>query len=305
MENARLMFRLRFLTISSLLGVLACADTAPGSRDGAIVDDLGRTVTVSAPPQRIVALVPSVTDLILALGESDRLVARTRYDTDPRLAALPTVGGGLDPNIEAIIGLRPDLVIAWPGAEQPIIGHLEAAGIAVYGAGSQSLEDQERHTRQIGRLLGIEQRADSLLVDIDRSFAELATALTGVPVVSALYVAWHDPPMTTGPGTFVDSIMTVAGGRNIFDDATADWPQVNMEEIVTRDPDVLILPVPDVRDSATIAWVHLTPGWQDLRAVRTGKILLVDSELFSRPGPRIIDAAVQLAELLHPGATGP
>ncbi len=305
MENTRLMFRLSFLAISSLLGVLACADAEPRSGDGAIVDDLGRTVTVSAPPQRIVALVPSVTDLILALGESDRLVARTRYDTDPRLAALPTVGGGLDPNIEAIIGMRPDLVIAWPGAEQPIIGHLEAAGIAVYGAGSQSLEDQERHTRQIGRLLGIEQRADSLLADIDRSFAALAKALAGVPVVSALYVAWHDPPMTTGPGTFVDSIMTVAGGRNVFDDATTDWPQVSMEEIVIRDPDVLILPVPDGRDSATIAWVHLTPGWRDLRAVRTGKILLVDSELFSRPGPRIIDAAIQLAELLHPGATGP
>ena len=299
------MFRLRSLAMGSLLALSACSSAELPAGDGAIVDDLGRTITIGAPPERIVALVPSVTDLILALGESDRLVARTRYDTDPRLAALPTVGGGLDPNIEAIIGLRPDLVIAWPGADQPIIGHLEAAGIAVYGAGSQSLEDQARHTRQIGQLLGIELRADSLLAHIDSSFAALAAALDGVPEVSALYVAWHDPPMTTGPGTFVDSIMSVAGGRNIFDDATTDWPQVNMEEIVTRDPDVLILPVPDVGDSVTIAWVHLTPGWRDLRAVRTGKILLVDSELFSRPGPRIIDAATQLAELLHPGMTGP
>ena len=299
------MFRLRLLAISSLLGVLACGDAELRSDDGAIVDDLGRTVTVDAPPSRIVALVPSVTDLIVALGESDRLVARTRYDTDPRLAALPAVGGGLDPNIEAIVGLRPDLVIAWPGADQPFIGQLEAAGIAVYGAGSQSLEDQERHTRQIGRLLGVERRADSLLAHIDSSFAALATALAGVSVVSALYVAWHDPPMTTGPGTFVDSIVTVAGGRNVFDDATTDWPQVNMEEIVSRDPDVLIVPVPSTSDSGAIAWVHQTPGWRDLRAVRTGRVLLVDSELFSRPGPRIIDAARQLAELLHPGVTGP
>jgi len=304
-RDARVTFRIHLLAISSLLGVLGCVDAEPRSDDGAIVDDLGRAVTVDAPPSRIVALVPSITDLILALGESDRLVARTRYDTDPRLAALPAVGGGLDPNIEAIIGLRPDLVIVWPSADQPLIGHLEATGIAVYGAGSQSLEDQERHTRQIGRLLGIAGRVDSLLAYIDSSFAALAMALADVPVVSALYVAWHDPPMTTGPGTFVDSIMTVAGGRNVFDDATADWPQVNMEEIVTRDPDVLILPVPDAGDSATIAWVHLTPGWRDLRAVKTGKLLLVDSELFSRPGPRIIDAATQLAELLHPGMIGP
>lgn len=299
------MFRLRLLTISSLVGVSACAGAQPPPADGAIVDDLGRTVTVDSPPSRIVALVPSITDLILALGEGDRLVARTRYDTDPRLAALPAVGGGLDPNIEAIIALRPDLVVVWPGADQPLIGQLDAAGIAVYGAGSQSLEDQERHTRQIARLLGIEARADSLLAHLDSSFAALATALAGVPVVSALYVAWHDPPMTTGPGTFVDSIMSVAGGRNIFDDATSDWPQVNMEEIVSRDPDVLILPVPVTGDSGAIAWVHQTPGWRDLRAVRTGRVLLVDSELFSRPGPRIIDAANQLAELLHPGVTGP
>lgn len=299
------MFRLRLLTISSLVGVSVCAGPQPPPADGAIVDDLGRTVTVDSPPSRIVALVPSITDLILALGEGDRLVARTRYDTDPRLAALPAVGGGLDPNIEAIIALRPDLVVVWPGADQPLIGQLDAAGIAVYGAGSQSLEDQERHTRQIGRLLGVEARADSLLAHLDSSFAALATALAGVPVVSALYVAWHDPPMTTGPGTFVDSIMSVAGGRNIFDDATSDWPQVNMEEIVSRDPDVLILPVPVTGDSGAIAWVHQTPGWRDLRAVRTGRVLLVDSELFSRPGPRIIDAANQLAELLHPGVTGP
>ena len=298
------MFR-RLLTISSLVGVSACAGAQPPPADGAIVDDLGRTVTVDSPPSRIVALVPSITDLILALGEGDRLVARTRYDTDARLAALPAVGGGLDPNIEAIIALRPDLVVVWPGADQPLIGQLDAAGIAVYGAGSQSLEDQERHTRQIGRLLGVEARADSLLAHLDSSFAALATALAGVPVVSALYVAWHDPPMTTGPGTFVDSIMSVAGGRNIFDDATSDWPQVNMEEIVSRDPDVLILPVPVTGDSGAIAWVHQTPGWRDLRAVRTGRVLLVDSELFSRPGPRIIDAAKQLAELLHPGVTGP
>lgn len=299
------MFRLRLLTITSLVGVSACAGAQPPPADGAIVDDLGRTVTVDSPPSRIVALVPSITDLILALGEGDRLVARTRYDTDPRLAALPAVGGGLDPNIEAIIALRPDLVVVWPGADQPLIGQLDAAGIAVYGAGSQSLEDQERHTRQIARLLGVEARADSLLAHLDSSFAALATALAGVPVVSALYVAWHDPPMTTGPGTFVDSIMSVAGGRNIFDDATSDWPQVNMEEIVSRDPDVLILPVPVTGDSGAIAWVHQTPGWRDLRAVRTGRVLLVDSELFSRPGPRIIDAANQLAELLHPGVTGP
>ncbi len=302
-------FRLRLLAISSLLGVWACSGAEsphpPLSGDGAIVDDLGRTVTVDSPPSRIVALVPSVTDLILALGESDRLVARTRYDTDPRLAAIPAVGGGLDPNIEAIIGLRPDLVIAWPSADQPLIGQLDAAGIAVYGAGSQSMEDQERHTRQIGRLLGIESRADSLLAHLDSSFTALATRLTGVMVVSALYVAWHDPPMTTGPGTFVDSIMTVAGGHNVFDDAESDWPQVNMEEIVSRDPDVLILPVATTSDSSAVAWVHQTPGWRDLRAVRTGRVLLVDSELFSRPGPRIIDAATQLAELLHPGVAGP
>lgn len=288
-----------------LLGASGCTGTERPATAGTVVDDFGRNVILAQPPDRIVALVPSVTDLILALGEGDRLVARTRYDTDPRLANLPVVGGGLDPNIESIVGLRPDLVVAWPSADQPLVGHLEAAGITVYGAGSHSLEDQVRHTLQLGQLLGVSARAESLLATQDSTLAQLARAVIDAPVTTALYVAWHDPPMTTGPGTFVDSIMTLARARNVFHDTDGEWPQVNMEEIVARDPDVLIIPVASTSDSVAIAWVDQTPGWRDLRAVRSGRVLLVDSELFSRPGPRIVEAANQLVRQLHPDLVAP
>ena len=136
------------------------------------------------------------------------------------------------------------------------------------------------------------------MAHFDSSFASLKTTVAGVPALTALYVTWHDPPMTTGPGTFIDSIITVAGGQNIFSAATGDWPQVSMEEIVRRDPDVVILPV-NLGDPS-VAWLDKTPGWRDLRAVRTDRVLLVDTDLFSRPGPQVVEAAIQLARLLHP-----
>ena len=106
--------------------------------------------------------------------------------------------------------------------------------------------------------------------------------------------------MTAGPGSFIDEIITLAGGRNVFEDAAMEWPQVSMEEILQRDPDALILPVKDVSDSTSIAWVGKTVGWKELRAVREGRLLLVDTELFNRPGPGVVRAANQLARLLHP-----
>jgi iron complex transport system substrate-binding protein len=286
-----------------ILLVVACTGRERNT-PGAIVDDMDRAITVAAPPERIISLVPSVTDLLVALGTADRLVARTRFDGGAALEHLPDVGGGLDPNIEAVVGLQPDLVIVWPSPDQPLIAQLDAIGIPVYGAGSQTLDDLARHTAQLGRLLHVEPQADSLQLEQTERFDRLATVLEGIEPVTALYVAWHDPPMTTGRGTFVDSILTASASHNVFDDATTDWPRVSLEELLKRDPDVVVLPVRDPTDRAAADWIHRSPGWRELRAVRTGRVMLVETELFSRPGPRVAEAAWQLARMLHPTAFG-
>jgi iron complex transport system substrate-binding protein len=284
-----------------LLPVLACAGTGDGvENQPVLVDDLGQAHTIGTPPKRIVSLIPSMTELVLMLGVGDRLVGRTDFDNDPRVAQLPSVGGGLDPSIEALVALEPELVIAWPGGDLPLATHLENMGIGMYAAEIQSLDDLRRHTVQLGRLLGAGPEAHMFLSGLDSSLAKLDSATMGLDRPTALYVVWHDPPMTAGPGTFLDEVITLAGGRNIFGDAAIDWPQISMEEILKRDPDALILPVKDVHDTTSIAWVYQTVGWKNLRAVRDGRLLLVDTELFNRPGPGVVLAANQLAQLLHP-----
>jgi len=283
----------------------ACVDGAGQScpeGPGAVVDDAGRTVDLPAPARRVISLIPATTELIVALGVTDRLLARTDYDTDPALAALPSVGQGLTPSVEWLVSLAPDLVIAWPDAQsRSVVGRLDALGIPTYGARIERIDDALSTIRRIGILLGLDARADSLARDVEAQLAEVGRAVEGRPRPSVFYVVWFDPPRTAGPGTFVDDLITLAGGTNIFADAPTGWPQVGLEEVVRRQPDVVIVPVGE-GNGASLERLRTTPGWSALRAVREGRVYEVDAEIFNRPGPRIGEVARRLATLLHPAS---
>jgi iron complex transport system substrate-binding protein len=252
----------------------------------------------------VVSLLPSATDLVVALGAGDRLVARTEYDTDPSLARLPSVGRGLTPNWEALTALRPDLVIVWPDNESPPeLGELARLGVRVYTPHTESLADVVRTARELGRLLGRESAAESLVSGMNASLAAVRHTVQGLPQPTVFYVVWHDPPMTAGPGTFIDEIITAAGGRNLFHDAATPWPQVSLEVVVRRQPDVLV--VPRGEKDLNLDWLQTASGWRELRAVREGHIVRVDADLFNRPGPRVAEAARKMAALLHPEAFPP
>ncbi len=292
------------------------------SIDG-IRDDVGRSVSTETPRQRVISLVPGLTETLLALGAGPFLVARTRYDLDPRLESLPSVGGGLDPSLEALVALEPDLVVAWPDRNARSLGSVLAElGVPVYSAETQTLADYRRHARNLGSLVGKAAAAEALIVDIDASLTDLGIRLAGVEAPSVFFVVWHDPPQTAGPGTFPDSLLSMAGARNVFDDAATQWPVVSLEEIVRRQPDYVL--VTDAQTESvsvdpgrTVAeggagtntssrvepgpsFLYDTPGWRDLRAVAEGRVLTVDADLFSRPGPRVAEAVRSLAGVLHP-----
>ncbi len=305
---------MRMLSMQPILPfVLATALVAGGCRTdandreetpdaaGFVMDDLGRAVPVDSPAERVVSLLPSMTELVLALGASERLLARTRHDRDPRVEALPSLGDGMNPSLEALGRLRPDLVIAWAdGGDRAVVERLEALGIQVYAAKSQTVEEILRHTDHIGRLLGLEDRADSLRGAMEEGLSEVSIRVADVEPVSVLYVVWHDPPVTTGSGTYLDALITAAGGRNAFADAGGGWPRVSVEEIVRRDPDVIIAGGAHDGTQPEPSWLHELPGWRSLRAVEEGGILVVDADLFNRPGPRVVEAARTLAAFLHP-----
>ena len=255
-----------------------------------VVDDAGDTLSLSSPARRIVSLVPSVTGTIVSLGAADRLVARTRYDLDPALAALPSLGGGLDPSIEGIVALRPDLVIAWNARDdRALVPRLRDAAIAVYVAEIQDTTAVFATIERVGVLLGVPERADSVAGALRDTFAAVAGDVPPGPRPTAMYLIAEDPPRTAGPRTFIGETIEIAGAVPAFPELAADWPTVSLEAVMARSPGVLVLPVgadlPVQEDLAN------RPGWRDLAAVRDGRIVEIDADLLARPGPDLGRAA--------------
>lgn len=302
--------------------VAACAPGGTGEEPGeAVADDLGRLHDVATPRSRIVSLVPSATETLVEIGAGDRLIARTRYDPQPELASLPSLGDPLSPSIEALVEFAPDLVVLWPtrGHGASVGERLDAVGVPWYGAVVNTVGDFRRLTESLGRLVGLERAADSLLAAVSAEMRAAAESWAGRDPVPVVYVVQQDPPTTVGPGTFVDSILAAAGAANVFRDVGSEWPQVSMEEVVWRDPEYVIVPVweygtPPLRPSApdssgrsvplaspdrSASALAAAPGWRAVPAVAAGRVISVDASLFGRPGPRMGEAAAYLAERLH------
>jgi iron complex transport system substrate-binding protein len=276
---------LEYLSVLCVLGGMACA-----SHDE-------RPVASSA--RRVISLVPSVTDLIVALGAEQRLVGRTRYDTDPRLARLPSVGGSVDPSIETIVALRPDLALVWTDSASPrVAAKLRQTGVRVETVGTSTIRDLRETIRDLGHLLSVERSADSLLRAIDESLAVIRASTSGARRPRVLYLVSRHPLITAGAGTFIDEVIEVAGGRNIFHDQLNPWPQVSMEEVLRRDPEVILVPTFD-GDERLATRLRRLPEWALTAAVRSGRVFAVAADLFDRPGPRIVVAARTLRALLR------
>ena len=294
-RKARLTECKLFFTFLTVL--TACGPTGdPTPPAITVTDDLGRTVALPAPARRVFSVIPSITETVAALNP-DALVARTRFDRAPEFANLPSLGDGMSPNLEALARLEPDLVISWADVTERVADRADALGIAVYRADVQTIDGLRSHLRRLGTLLGRVERASLVTDSLDRALDRVAAAVRSREPVSVYYSVWHDPPQTSGPGTFIDEVISLAGGRNIFADASRGWPLVSVEAVLTRSPDVLVIPG-RARGAEAVPWLG-APGWRELEAVRSGRFLLVEGDLFNRPGPRVAEAAERLARFLH------
>jgi iron complex transport system substrate-binding protein len=293
-------------TLLVAIAAAACGDTAGGASPGATpvsaVDDAGREVTLAAPARRVVSLVPSYTDALVAMGAADRLVARTDYDHHAEIARLPSVGGGLDPSLEVLAGLRPDLVIAWQERSPRLTRRLGEMGIAVFTVQTQDTTDALRGIEEMGTLLGEEAAAAALLADLRGRFAAVRASVADRPRRSVLYLVGIDPPRTAGSETFPLQLVGLAGGETVFADVSG-WPQVSLEAVVRRDPDVILLPTGE-HDARLAERIREMPGWRDLRAVREGRVRPLPVDTVNRPGPAMGRSAELLRDAIHPGAGG-
>lgn len=279
----------------ALLCLLAagCRDTSPAPAAVTFEDPQGQPIAVTPlPVDRIVSTLQSATEWLVLLGEADRLVARTDYDRQPALAHLPTLGGGLEVSPEAVAALDPDVVLGWRiRSSVDLAEALAPFGIPVVAVEAADTGEVYRQLAVLGRLVGREERAAALA---DSLRGELATLRregcpAGREVESALIVLWSDPPQTTGAGSWMTQLLGVACLRNAFDDLPMAWPPpLSIEAIVARQPRWIITsrgPDRGQRQREMLA----RAGWRDLDAVRAGRIIELDGDLFARAGPGMAD----------------
>jgi cobalamin transport system substrate-binding protein len=281
--------------------------TSAVANDGAlsITDDLGRSVTLGATPQRIVSLAPSVTEILFAVGAGQQLAGDTTFcNFPPEAKALPKIGGfsAKSISVEAVVGLKPDLVIAGAASQKPVVDSLEQLKIPVLVLAPDSFEDVYASIQQIGALTGHAAQADQVVTQMRGRVEAVQAKVASIPSAERPSVFWEvydDPLMTAGPNTIIGQMIALAGAANIFADATEDYPQISAETVIARNPPVILGPA---SQSAKLSAAALSqrPGWADLRAVRDGRIYLLDDDITSRPGPRLADALESLAKALYP-----
>jgi len=292
----------------------ACGRAGKPSNDSAIVqsqarassgpievtDDNGNVVRLAAPAKRIISLIPSATETLIAIGAEHAIVGRTRYDTASALASIPSVGGGIDPSVEAIVGLHPDLVLAWATDKRGALREkLRASGVPTFVMSTEDTTDIFRNIKNLGQLSGRDSTATAVATSVRATLDSVRTSVANKPAPSVIYVVFPDPPMTAGPKTFIGQLLSLAGGRSIFPTTDKNWPNIAMEEIVKRDPDIIIVPVGESKGNALDRFRKLT-GWRNLRAVKEGRVVSVSADLLSRPSPAIAQAALALRAAVHP-----
>ncbi len=297
------------LLLAAALVLAACAPATPAATPTSapltFTDGLGRAVTLAAPAQRIVSLAPSNTEILFALGAGAQLVGRDEVSDYPEAAkAVTSIGSLYGPmNTEAIVALEPDLVLAAEINSPEQVKALEDLGLTVYWlANPQDFEGLYENLKIMGRLTGhaaeAEQLADSLKTRVTTVLDKLAGVTDRPKVFYELDATDPTKPYTVGPGTFMHTLLGLAGGENIAGGLPDAYPQISSEELVRQNPTLILLG--DGAYGVTAEAVQARPGWEAIAAVQTGNIVPFDDNLASRPGPRLVDGLELLARLLHP-----
>ena len=313
---------MRHRSVGGLLGLLlvlsACARStasdAPATTSGTsrptafpvtITDDDGQQVTLPAEPRRIVTFAPSMTETLFALGIGDRIVGVSgRYDDYPPAAKrIQEVGGagdfGVDPNIEEVVSLQPDLFLTISGGDQ-WKQQLRALGIPVVTLDATDFPDLLHDIDTIGRITGTTGAAGTLTSDMQARADQVASTVdhAGGPV-SCFFEVYYPPLTTVGPNTFIYDLLQRAGCDPVTSSAKTDYPQWSVEKLVAEDPQVYLATSESAKSARAVG---SRPGFDALSAVSDGRVVLVNSDLVTRPGPRVIDGLEELAAALHPSS---
>ena len=271
-----------------------------------ITDDDGVAVTLNAPPERIVTFAPSATEVVFALGLGDRLagVAGAFDDYPAATKGIDEIGGagdfGVDPNLEKVVSLRPDLFLTISGGDQ-WKERLRDLRVPVFTTDSTDLADVFHDIETIGRLTGTVDAAAAIVRNMQAAAADVEARVAGDPAVRCFYEVYYPPLTSVGPDTFIGDLLGLAGCRSVSARAKSDYPQWSVEDLVRQDPEVYLV---SSESGATPKAVASRPGFEAVAAIAAGRVIPVEADLVSRPGPRVVDGLRLLARALHPEAFG-
>jgi ABC-type Fe3+-hydroxamate transport system substrate-binding protein len=285
----------RFLALC-LLALTACEKQQ--SQVAAVRDDFGDPVRTDQVPARIVSLNPATTEILFALGAGSRVVGRSDFDLWPAAArAIPALGNGMQPNVEAVLGIHPDLVILYASQDnRPAADRLRAAGVNTLALRLDHISDFRRTAEMLGAILRDSARARSATDSVYQTLDSVRAITAKLTRPRVFWHIWDAPLITVGSGSFMSELVDIAGATNVYADITGPSKPISLEDVARRNPDFILAgPIGAQK-------IEADPRWRIVRAAREKKILIVDTVLVARPSVRLGEAAVSLANLLHPEA---
>jgi iron complex transport system substrate-binding protein len=273
--------------------LVALAAPAGAGSPVTVTDALGQRLVFPTPPRRIISIAPSVTEILYAIGAAPRVVGVSSADDyPPDVRRKPRVGG-VHLDYERIASLRPDLVVGVASLQRPALERLRALGHRVMAVDPRSLSDTYDAIETLGRVTGRAGTARAVVDGMRARASRVVRKVAGLPKPRVFVEIWDQPFMTAGRDTFLDDLLRLAGGQNIFGDL-AGWPQVSEEQILARDPQVLLATSGGTDRILRREW------WQRVTAVRNRRVHALEAAWVSRPGPRLVLGLEQIARLLHP-----
>lgn len=268
-----------------------------------ILDQSGREVVLKGSPQRLISLSPSNTEVLFALGLGDRLVGVTEYcNYPPEAQDKAVIGGFATPSIEKIIELEPDLVLASTIHEEDL-PLFDEVGITVMVVESSTLVELFTTMSLVAEVSGVTAAGEALIASMQERINAVEAVIAAVPPAErtlVYYEVYSDPLMSAGQGAFINEIIQLAGGVNIFNDLADNYPEVSAEVVVERQPEVILFP--DYHGTADLVLETMTgrPGWESVPAVINGRVHAISDDAFARPGPRVVEAVEEAAALFYP-----
>jgi iron complex transport system substrate-binding protein len=281
-----------------LLVAAGCLSRSPEPTGRVVADGLGRQVSLPREPRRLVSLAPSVTETLFALGLGDRVVGISDFcEPPPSAGPIPRVGGMLNPSLEAIKALRPDLLIATTSGNDPsLASQAEALALPLYVLDAPDVESTLRGLESLAKALGAPESGRTLADDLRGRLAAIAARVERHRPPRVLFIVWGEPLVVPGKAAFVTDALRRAGGASVTAGAPGAWPAFDLEAAVASAPEVILM----TKENRPLAErLPGDPAWTTVPAVRRGRIRIV-SDAIQRPGPRVVDGIEEVARALHP-----